>query len=95
MLNLPITYRDFRAYTYQGVNNYATYTPVTGTGRGFFTKDEIDHLAPECFSNTVYRKRNFPGVGRAMDAIRGTVARTSFIRNSMNMAVRFSVRLPK
>ncbi len=71
VLNLPITYRDFRAYTYQGVNNYATYTPVTGTGRGFFTKDEIDNLAPECFSNTVYRKRNFPGVGTPIPDFQG------------------------
>ena len=71
VLNLPITYRDFRAYTYNGVNNWSTYTPVKGTGRGFFSEETVASLPPACFQLGIYRKRNAPGVGTPIPDFQG------------------------
>ena len=71
VLNLPVVFRDFRAYTYDGVNNSKTYTPVTGTGRGFFSAEAVAELPDECFQLGIYRKRNPPKVGTPIPDFQG------------------------
>ena len=68
VLNLPIIYRDFRAYS---LSIGSTNKPQKGTGTGYFTQAAIDNLPAHCKSQSEYRYRNFPAVGTPIPDFQG------------------------
>ncbi len=73
VLNLPITYRDFRAYHFgkTGNTNYGNYTPVHIGTPGFFTQAEFDALPEVCKKDSGYRFRHFPLAGSPIPDFNG------------------------
>ena len=73
VLNLPIVYRDFRAYHFGKTNHgdYGNYANPQPGKPGFFSQDEFDALPDACKKNSGYRFRHFPIVGSPIPDFNG------------------------
>ena len=72
VLNLPIIYRDFRAYHYGSTGNqdYGNYkNPMQGPG--FLTPEAFAALPDACKQKSTYRFRHFPIVGSPLPDFNG------------------------
>lgn len=76
ILNLPVVYRDFRAYHTRGTGNRDYGMPPLYSGPGYFTEAEFNALPescrdPELIKGNGYRMRHYPAVGTPIPDFQG------------------------
>ena len=73
VLNLPIIYRDFRAYHFgnTGHGDHGSYSSPHPGYPGFFSEDEFKKLPDACKVDSGYRFRHFPVAGSPLPDFNG------------------------